>query len=174
MGKLNEDKTLHLSSQSTHEIQLNVQKINRIRVRVLTKKLELCNFLEQDTFLTLTFRSKKKRKMSNLVSVFGRHFINQQRGRIPYQRGFILIGRLPSPKRREAAPSRTNMALASVSASTAVTDKAAQLVGNGKPVYLHRQKPAKSQKVIHRKRPAKTSKKTVKHKPSARPNKEAL
>ena len=112
--------------------------------------------------------------MSNLVSVFGRHFIDQQRGRVPYQRGFILIGRLPSPKRREAAPSRTNMALASVSASTAVTDKTAQLVGNGKPVYLHNKKPGKSRKTIHRKQSRKTSKKTVKHKPSARPKKEAL
>ncbi len=61
VGKLNEDKTLCLSSQSSHEILLNVQKINRIRVRVLTEKLELCNFLEKDTFLTLTFRRKKKK-----------------------------------------------------------------------------------------------------------------
>ncbi len=111
--------------------------------------------------------------MSDLVTVFTNHFLAQQRGHIPYQKGFILVGALPKPARHEAAPSRTNMALASISAGTAARDKIAQMVGNGKPIYIHKYNTGGVSR-NHRKTSPKKHRKTSKNNSSTRPRKEAL
>ncbi len=111
--------------------------------------------------------------MSNLVTAFTNHFLAQQRGRIPYQKGFILVGALPKPARHEAAPSRTNMALASISAGTAARDNIAQMVGNGKPIYIHKYNTGGASK-NHRKTSSKKHPKRAHTKSSTRPRKEAL
>ncbi len=107
------------------------------------------------------------------MPVFTNHFMAQQRGRIPYQKGFILVGALPKPARHEAAPSRTNMALASISAGTAARDNIAQMVGNGKPIYVHKYH-AGGVSRNHRKTSPKKNRKRTKAKSSTRPRKEAL
>ncbi len=70
----------------------------------------------------------------NLVNVFKHHFSSQIKGRVPYQKGFIVIGKLPVHRREYAGPSMNNQALQAAAPGVAAVDQARERVGgNGQP-----------------------------------------
>ena len=60
----------------------------------------------------------------NLLSVFKNHFTAQLKGRIPYEKGFIIMGKLPIHRREYAGPFMSNKALQSIAPQIAVADQA--------------------------------------------------
>ena len=70
----------------------------------------------------------------NLVGVFKHHFSSQLGGSVPYQKGFIVIGKLPVHRREYAGPSMNNQALQAAAPGVAAADQARERVGgNGQP-----------------------------------------
>ena len=70
----------------------------------------------------------------NLVGVFKQHFSSQLRGTVPYQKGFIVIGKLPVHRSEYAGPSMNNQALQAAAPGVAAADQARERVGgNGQP-----------------------------------------
>ena len=110
--------------------------------------------------------------MSGLVGVFKHHFTNQLRGGVPYQKGFIVIGKLPVHRREYAGPSMNNRALQAAAPAVAAVDQAREKVGgNGQPrirrtVSKKRKAPATKKKTAAKKKRTSCS--------SARPRKEAI
>ncbi len=68
------------------------------------------------------------------MGVFKHHFNSQLRGSVPYQKGFIVIGKLPVHRREYAGPSMNNQALQAAAPGVAAADQARERVGgNGQP-----------------------------------------
>ena len=120
----------------------------------------------------------------NLVGVFKHHFSSQLRGSVPYQKGFIVIGKLPVHRREYAGPSMNNQALQAAAPGVAAADQARERVGgNGQPRIRRttgtKRKSSSSGRASSKKKAATSNKggKKTKKKPttaSKRPRKEAI
>ncbi len=109
--------------------------------------------------------------MSNLVKAFEHHFRMKQRGQLPYQKGFVVVGKLPIDKAKPAGPSLQNKALASISPAIAQVERVTERIGGTQKPRTQRSTPSTSSQAKQtRKRPA--GKKTSSS--SKRPHKEAI
>ncbi len=75
---------------------------------------------------------------SSLVNVFKHHFTSQLKGRVPYQKGFIVIGKLPVHRREYAGPSMNNQALQAAAPGVAAVDQARERVGGNGQARVRR------------------------------------
>ncbi len=109
--------------------------------------------------------------MPNLIKAFEHHFRMKQRGAIPYQTGFIIVGKLPHKRRTDTGPSLANKALASITPALAEVERVNELVGgNGQS----RKQPT-SKAPTHRRAGTKSKQSTPKSSASSkRPRKEAI
>ena len=82
----------------------------------------------------------------NLVNVFKHHFTSQLKGGVPYQKGFIVIGKLPVHRREYAGPSMNNQALQAAAPGVAAVDQARERVGGNGQARVRRTNSASKRK----------------------------